>query len=139
MERDGHRCQIKASKKCRSRANCIDHIERPEDRPDLAVDPDNLRASCRSCNLVRHNVAYFRERVDGTGRTSGRLRVGGSPSRSGDPDKFIPWAMSLPLLDSEPKDHGHDRWGITQVHYHRQVFAVCPPSCTRAPVLWWSP
>ena len=62
LERDNHLCQIKL-KACRVKANTVDHILRPEEG-GAPYDMDNLRASCRSCNMVRHNAAYFREKVD---------------------------------------------------------------------------
>jgi hypothetical protein len=30
-----------------------DHLQRPEDRPDLALDPSNIVAACYSCNNQR--------------------------------------------------------------------------------------
>ena len=54
--------QIKL-KACRVKANTVDHIIRPEEGGEL-FDSINLRASCRSCNMVRHNAAYFREKAD---------------------------------------------------------------------------
>lgn len=32
----------------------IDHIEELQDRPDLKLEADNLRALCRSCHNKRH-------------------------------------------------------------------------------------
>lgn len=62
LERDNYLCQIKL-KACRTKANTVDHIIRPEEGGEL-FDSTNLRASCRSCNMVRHNAAYFREKAD---------------------------------------------------------------------------
>ena len=62
LDRDNHLCQIKL-KACRVKANTVDHIVRPEEG-GAPLDMDNLRASCRSCNMVRHNAAYFRAKVD---------------------------------------------------------------------------
>ena len=62
LERDNHLCQIKL-KACRTKANTVDHIIRPEEG-GAAYEMANLRASCRSCNMVRHNAAYFREKAD---------------------------------------------------------------------------
>ncbi|HFR4577697.1 TPA: HNH endonuclease signature motif containing protein, partial [Streptococcus suis] len=33
----------------------VDHIQTIEDRPDLALDIDNLRTLCRHCHDKRHN------------------------------------------------------------------------------------
>jgi 5-methylcytosine-specific restriction endonuclease McrA len=55
LERDGYRCQLRCSPKCRLIADAVDHVERPEDAPGRAFDPTNLRAACSSCNTSRRN------------------------------------------------------------------------------------
>lgn len=32
----------------------VDHIEELQDRPDLKLDPDNLRTLCKACHNKRH-------------------------------------------------------------------------------------
>lgn len=32
----------------------VDHIEELQDRPDLKLDPDNLRVLCKACHNKRH-------------------------------------------------------------------------------------
>nr|WP_185955907.1 HNH endonuclease [Staphylococcus haemolyticus] len=32
----------------------IDHVEELQDRPDLKLDPDNLRTLCKACHNKRH-------------------------------------------------------------------------------------
>lgn len=135
-------CQVKASKKCRVRANTVDHIVRPEEG-GAEYDEANLRASCRSCNMVRHNARYFREKVDATAAghsvptESPRLipeRRSGRP-RAGD-DKYIGWAMSLHGVSGEPTDHKHSRWATPIMLFTRRgAFHVCPDTCP-SPVRW---
>lgn len=48
-ERDKHQCQINGPY-CIGYATTVDHILPVSQRPDLADDPTNLRASCRPCN-----------------------------------------------------------------------------------------
>lgn len=51
LERDGHRCQL-GLPGCTSSARHVDHIV-PLAEGGARLDPDNLRASCQSCNLRR--------------------------------------------------------------------------------------
>jgi len=101
FERDNYVCQVRL-KKCRGRANVVDHIIRSEEG-GAEYDPANLRACCRSGNMVRHNAAYFREKVDAAAVSP--LSSGRPPS--GD-RRYLEWAMSLPL-GAEPVDHHHGR------------------------------
>lgn len=50
LDRDGHQCQIQYPGRCTGRATTVDKIQPAARRPDLALDPDNLRAACRPCN-----------------------------------------------------------------------------------------
>lgn len=45
MERDGYKCQIGIAGVCISEASQIDHIAGP------SMEPSNLQASCRPCNM----------------------------------------------------------------------------------------
>jgi hypothetical protein len=134
LERDNHRCQV-GLKKCRGKANTVDHIERPEEG-GAEYDPANLRASCRSCNMVRHNAAYFREKVDAAASEPPTI-VFSPAGRPGPSDRrFLDWAMALPLT-AEPDDHHHRRWAMALVIYARDGrYKICPASCDRAPVRW---
>jgi len=144
LARDNYVCTVKASKKCRVRANTVDHIIRPEewDPPDdpAADRADNLRASCRSCNMVRHNAAYFREKVDAAAAGMTAQEYIPVPERrrpaSGDVSRYMAWALALPLLGAEPDDHDHGRWAVNaEIHHRGQKFAVCPVACAD-PVRW---
>lgn len=53
FERDGYRCKI-AGPKCTTVATQVDHIV-PMSQGGAPYDPDNLRASCRACNVGRSN------------------------------------------------------------------------------------
>jgi hypothetical protein len=148
LERDGYMCQVKASKKCRTTANVVDHIIRPEEGGE-PYDPANLRASCRSCNMVRHNAAYFREKVDAAAAGSASPPISSSSGvgsfirpqpASGRPSTadrgFIPWVMGLHGVSGEPQDHHHGRWDVApSITLNRLAFRVCPASCS-SPVRW---
>lgn len=72
--------------KCGQTADTCDHIERPEDRPDLFWEPSNLRASCRRDNLLRHHPARV---------------VAGQGSPGKDPEKRNP--LVVPFLPRKPQ------------------------------------
>ncbi len=55
LERDGHRCQLRCSRRCRGVANQVDHRVRPEDGGDI-FNPANLFAACISCNIAKRNT-----------------------------------------------------------------------------------
>lgn len=122
LERDGGVCQVKASKKCRVRANTVDHIVRPEEWDPRNGDPDqdsNLRASCRSCNLVRHNAEYFREKVDAQAAGTKDPVYGGRDA----------WrAYTFPV-------HWHPTTSgigvlVGYMYPGRPTLLSCPPDCT---------
>lgn len=48
--RDLHTCQIRTPGICTGIANTVDKIIPAAQRPDLAMDPGNCRASCDPCN-----------------------------------------------------------------------------------------
>lgn len=50
LDRDGHQCQIRLPV-CTGWATHVDHIIPRSVNPDLQLDPGNLRAACRECNL----------------------------------------------------------------------------------------
>lgn len=54
-------------------ANVVHHIESVEDRPDLRLDPENLRSLCFSCHEIFH------------GRQSAGVDLGGYPKGKGHP------------------------------------------------------
>lgn len=78
LDRDGRRCQIR-SKKCTGVATQVDHIV-----PILAggarLDPSNLRAACKPCNVGRANTEKFRE---GWRRSKTRITLVVGPSGAG--------------------------------------------------------
>lgn len=57
LARDGWLCQIRMTEDCRPNmpraAVEVDHKIPMLRRPDLRLDPRNLRASCRACNLAK--------------------------------------------------------------------------------------
>lgn len=152
LERDLGICQVPrgevgakpAAAICGRPANVADHIIRPEEWPGGEDDPacdraDNLRAACRSCNMKRHNAAYFRQKADAA--AAGPIL---QPVASGKPEvdsaAFIAWAMSLPGVGGEPTDHDHRRWSVAvEIHHDHRRFRICPADCQRAPVRWPSP
>ncbi|MCT3349598.1 HNH endonuclease [Lacticaseibacillus paracasei] len=58
LERDHYECQwCKAEGRVTTGNDMtleIDHIKTLEERPDLALEPDNLRTLCRDCHNKRH-------------------------------------------------------------------------------------
>lgn len=50
LDRDQRRCQIRYPGRCLGTADVVDKIIPAARRPDLALDPQNLRAACRPCN-----------------------------------------------------------------------------------------
>ena len=53
LERDGHVCRI-AGPRCKTAATEVDHIV-PLSEGGARLDPDNLRAACKTCNAGRQN------------------------------------------------------------------------------------
>lgn len=51
LARDAHQCQIRLTG-CTGRAEQVDHVI-PLAEGGARLDPDNLRSSCRWCNLSR--------------------------------------------------------------------------------------
>jgi 5-methylcytosine-specific restriction protein A len=47
-------CVMCLAKGVHEAAVIVDHIETLHDRPDLALDPDNLRGLCSRCHTARH-------------------------------------------------------------------------------------
>jgi 5-methylcytosine-specific restriction endonuclease McrA len=64
LERDHYECQwCKAEGRVTTGNDMtleIDHIKTLEERPDLALDPDNLRTLCRDCHNKRHGRFNYR-------------------------------------------------------------------------------
>lgn len=50
LDRDHRRCQIRYPGRCIGTATVVDKIIPAARRPDLALDPANLRAACKPCN-----------------------------------------------------------------------------------------
>ncbi len=53
LERDGWRCRIRGAR-CLGKATEVDHVV-PLVHGGDALDPSNLRASCKPCNAGRSN------------------------------------------------------------------------------------
>lgn len=64
LERDNYECQwCKEQGQVTSKYNSIlevDHIEELKDRPDLALEPSNLRTLCKDCHNKRHKRFNYR-------------------------------------------------------------------------------
>lgn len=64
LERDNFECQwCKEQGRVTSKYNSIlevDHIEELKDRPDLALEPSNLRTLCKDCHNKRHKRFNYR-------------------------------------------------------------------------------
>ncbi|MDW4379944.1 HNH endonuclease [Staphylococcus saprophyticus] len=55
LRRDNYECVwCKAEGKVTTEGLEIDHIEELQDRPDLKLEPDNLRTLCKACHNKRH-------------------------------------------------------------------------------------
>ena len=58
LERDHHECQwCKAEGRVTTDRDAVlevEHIKTLEERPDLALNPDNTRTLCRDCHNKRH-------------------------------------------------------------------------------------
>lgn len=89
LARDGHTCQIKGAN-CGGVANQVDHIV-PITRGGAYLDPANLRASCRRCNVSRANRGRNR---DGWQRSSTHVVLVVGP----------PGAGKSTLVDAEATD-----------------------------------
>lgn len=68
LERDGHACQVKGVN-CTGLATQVDHIV-PLQQGGAYLDPANLRASCRRCNVARGNRSRNRD-----GWKDGKARI----------------------------------------------------------------
>lgn len=64
LERDNYECQW-----CKEQGRVttdnhatleVDHIEELKDRPDLALEPTNMRVLCRDCHNKRHHRFNYR-------------------------------------------------------------------------------
>lgn len=53
LNRDSFACQLRYPDTCTTRADQVDHIVSVHDRPDLELDPTNLRAVCTPCHKHR--------------------------------------------------------------------------------------
>lgn len=53
LERDQYRCQLRIEGICKTRADCVHHL----DGKAMGDDPDRLVASCTPCNLRLGNPA----------------------------------------------------------------------------------
>lgn len=54
LERDNHECQRCKDAGGYSKGNVVHHIKHLEDRPDLALDDDNLMTVCEACHNALH-------------------------------------------------------------------------------------
>lgn len=64
MKRDHNECQYCKAKGSHRRARCVHHIVEIKDRPDLALDNDNLIALCHQCHDAIHNRTTDRFRQE---------------------------------------------------------------------------
>lgn len=54
MKRDHHECQVCRKRGLYTPANTVHHLQHVLDRPDLALDTDNLEVVCRACHNREH-------------------------------------------------------------------------------------
>lgn len=64
LERDRYECQICKSRGRYREGNLVHHIKYLRDRPDLALNPDNLVTVCRECHAEIHNPEIFGTKQD---------------------------------------------------------------------------
>lgn len=78
LDRDDRKCRIR-DKKCTGVATEVDHIV-PINAGGARLDPSNLRASCKQCNIARANRAKHRE---GWRRSAARITLVVGPPGAG--------------------------------------------------------
>jgi len=63
LRRDNHECQKCKAKGLYSKAKTVHHIKHLKDRPDLALDDNNLISLCNACHNEEHPEKFekFRE------------------------------------------------------------------------------
>ncbi|EKU50327.1 HNH endonuclease [Staphylococcus massiliensis] len=55
LKRDNYECSwCREEGKVTTTGLEIDHIQELQDRPDLKIEPDNLRTLCKACHNKRH-------------------------------------------------------------------------------------
>ena len=54
LERDNHECQRCKDAGGYSKGNVVHHIKHLDDRPDLALEDDNLMTVCEACHNALH-------------------------------------------------------------------------------------
>jgi 5-methylcytosine-specific restriction endonuclease McrA len=62
LERDNNECQKCKGRGKYKRADCVHHEKHVKDRPDLALDLDNLTSLCNSCHDEEHPEKLYRSR-----------------------------------------------------------------------------
>ena len=64
LERDNHECQRCKGEGGFSPATCVHHIKHLKDRPDLALDDDNLVSLCDACHNLEHPERFIKNFVE---------------------------------------------------------------------------
>lgn len=59
LERDNFECQLCKEKALVTKANTVHHIKHYRDRPDLALEDDNLISVCANCHNKLHPERGF--------------------------------------------------------------------------------
>jgi 5-methylcytosine-specific restriction protein A len=59
LERDNHECQRCKDAGGYSKGNVVHHIKHLENRPDLALDDDNLLSVCAACHNREHPERFI--------------------------------------------------------------------------------
>lgn len=67
LQRDNHECQVCKREGKFSPANTVHHIEPLLERPDLALEDDNLESLCAACHNREHPEKFFQ--TTGAART----------------------------------------------------------------------
>lgn len=60
LQRDNYECQRCKSRGMFSRAEVVHHIKHLKDRPDLALDDDNLVSVCARCHNELHPEKFIK-------------------------------------------------------------------------------
>ncbi len=60
LERDNYECQLCKREGRYSKGNVVHHVKHLEDRPDLALDDDNLMTVCEACHNRLHPERLIR-------------------------------------------------------------------------------
>lgn len=64
LARDCYECQACKRRGLVTKATDVHHIQHLSQRPDLALDPDNLIALCKSCHNAEHPEKLTKQKFE---------------------------------------------------------------------------